>query len=380
MSTTKKICIIGPAYPYKGGIATFNDRMAIELHNMGYEVVVITFKLQYPSIFFPGKSQTTSEIKSFPFPIFRNINAINPLNWYSVGKEIQKADYDLVISRFWIPAMAPSLGWINKIIQGNKKTKITAIVDNLIPHEKRIGDSILSSFFLRSIHSAIAMSASVKYDILQQTNSLKKVALIPHPIYDHYGASKSKNEASDALNLSRDFKYILFFGLIRKYKGLDLLIKAMKSIVAYDSKFKLIVAGEFYDNEESYRNLIVELGLQENVIIYSGFIPDDQVADIFSISELLVLPYRTATQSGISQMAMHFELPMIVTNVGGLPEIVKDGKTGYISDVDSDDMSDKVIKYFSEAKHHEFQKNIIIDKKNYSWKSFAVNLLKFTLK
>jgi glycosyltransferase involved in cell wall biosynthesis len=380
VSQNLKICILGPAFPYKGGIATFNDRLATELHNQGHSLTVVTFSLQYPSFLFPGKSQTTDEIKDFPFPIFRKINAINPFNWIKVGKELSNQNFDLVISRFWIPAMAPSLGFILRKIKKNRHTKVTAIIDNLIPHEKRFGDAILSQYFLKSIDSAIAMSASVQNDIINNSKNNLPTTLIPHPLYDHYGELINYESACSKMNLDIASNYILFFGLIRKYKGLDLLINAMPHILKDQPNIKLIIAGEFYDSEKTYRDLVANLNIEDSVIFYSGFIPDDQVADIFSISKLLVLPYKTATQSGISQMAMHFTTPMVVTNVGGLPEIVEEGKTGYIVSTEATSIASAIKNYFAENKEEEFKSNILIQKQSFTWPVFVKKLLAFANK
>ncbi len=371
MPSIKKICILGPAYPYKGGIAAFNEQLALELNKLGYSVEIVTFSLQYPSFLFPGKSQVTLEKKSFPFPIFRMVNSINPLNWIMVGKRLKKKKFDIVISRFWIPVMGPSLGTILKIIKRNGHSNIYAIIDNLIPHEKRIGDKLLTRYFLNSLDHGVAMSNKVKADIRRLNKNLP-ITLTPHPVYNHYGRKICREEACEKLNLDSKHTYVLFFGLIRKYKGLDLLIEAFSHID--QGNIHLLVAGEFYDDQIKYETLISELEIIEKVHFISGFIPDDQVATIFSATTIMALPYRSATQSGITQMGLHFELPMVVTAVGGLPEVVVNNKTGCVIGPTPKEIAAGIIRCL-EIQPNIFKQSIAEKKKEYEWETFIENIL-----
>ncbi|MBO7337347.1 MAG: glycosyltransferase, partial [Paludibacteraceae bacterium] len=319
-----KILIVGPAWPYRGGIADFDERIAREYIKKGDEVEIFTFTLQYPSFLFPGKTQYSPDPRPEDLDIKRKVNSINPFNWIKVGRELKKKNADLLIIKFWLPLMAPCFGTIARIVKGNGKTKVVSILDNIIPHEHRPGDKILSKYFVSSIDAFIAMSKSV-YDDLKSLNDKKPCLLSPHPIYDNFGTAVSREEAIGSLGLDPSAKYMLFFGFIRDYKGLDILLKAIADERIKNSDIKLIVAGEFYNNSETYFELEKELGLEGKIIWRTDFIADEQVKNYFCASDIIVQPYKTATQSGVTQIAYHFEKPMLVTNVGGLPEIVPNG-------------------------------------------------------
>lgn len=371
-----KIFIIGSAHPLRGGgISTFNERLALALQSQGNEVTIYSFSLQYPGFLFPGKNQFTDEPAPENVNIVSVINSVHPLNWIKVGNRIKKEKPDLVIVRFWIPFMGASLGTIVRILKRNKHTKVLSIVDNLIPHESRIGDKLLTQYFVRPIDGFVSMSKEVLKD-LQILNQPQPAEYCPHPLYDNYGEKLDKFEAQELLQLPQGKKYLLFFGFIRKYKGLDLLLEAMSDQRLIDENVQLIVAGEYYGDEPYYAGLIDSLGLRERVHLFTEFIPNEAVRLYFSAADCVVQPYRTATQSGISQVAFHFEKPLIVTDVGGLSEIVPDGKVGYVVQPEPHQIADAIIRFYENSKEEEFTLNIIEEKKKYSWDVFVGRILK----
>lgn len=376
MGNMLKIVIVGPAYPFRGGLAAFNERIAQEYIQQGHKVEIETFTLQYPSFLFPGKTQFSSEPAPDNLEIQRSVNSINPISWFNVGKKIRNKNPDIVIIKFWIPFMAPCFGTIAKIIKKNKKINLISIIDNIVPHEKRIGDRWLANYFVKNIDGFIAMSKSVLAE-LKTFDAGKPKLFFPHPLYDQFGASISKNQASKNLILDKKFNYLLFFGFIRDYKGLDLALKAMADPRIKELPIKLIVAGEYYTDSKPYEDLIKELDIKERLILINDFIPDSKVVDYFCIADIIVQPYKSATQSGVTQIAYHFEKPMIVTDVGGLSEIVPHEKVGYIVGQNPSEIADSIIRFYQEKKEKEFIINIREEKKKYSWKGMlnAINQL-----
>ncbi|MCF8235228.1 MAG: glycosyltransferase [Bacteroidales bacterium] len=362
----KKVLIIGPAHPLRGGLANYNERLAKEYQKKGNQVHIETFSLQYPSLLFPGKSQYSNEPAPDDLSINASINSINPLNWISTGNRLAEEKYDLVISKYWLPFMAPCLGTILRRIKKNGHSKVISILDNIVPHEKRPGDKALSNYFVKSVDGFVAMSESV-LDDLNQFTTQKPKAFCPHPLYDNFGEQIPKEQAIEALQLDKNFKYILFFGFIRDYKGLDILLKAMAAKQLKDEKIRCLVAGEFYTDENPYREIIEKNNIQDKVIMQNDFIPDSEVANYFCASDIVVQPYKTATQSGVTQIAFHFNKPMIVTRVGGLPEIVPDGKIGYVTEPDPEEIAEAILKFYNENKEKEFIENVKEEKKKYSW-------------
>ena len=365
MSDKKRVIIVGSAYPLRGGgISTFNERLAKEYVNLGYDIHIETFKLQYPSFLFPGKTQYSDETPPENIKINVSLNSINPFNWVKVGRHIKKMNPDLVIMRFWIPFMAPCLGTVAKIIRKNKHTKVIAIVDNIIPHENHFGDKMLANYFVKNVDAFITMSQSVLSE-LELFDQIKPKKYTLHPLYDNFGNSMPRNEALGKLKLSENFKYILFFGFIREYKGLDLVIKAMADDWVKTQNIKLIVAGEFYSNPKPYFDLIEQLNISDKIILRNDFIPNTEVVNYFCAADMVVQPYKTATQSGVTQVAYHFNKPMIVTNVGGLAEIVPHGKVGYV--VDPDNIAEALKMFYEKDLSSDFVANIKEEKKKYSW-------------
>lgn len=360
-----KITIIGPAHPLRGGLASYNERIAKAFEDEGHEVNIVTFSLQYPNFLFPGKTQYSTDAKP-DLDISVAINSVNPLNWIKVGRQLKKQRPDLILCKFWLPFMGPCFGTILRIAKSNGHTKVASIIDNIIPHEKRLGDTAFAKYFVGAVDGFVVMSKSVGEDMRQFTLD-KSVEFVPHPIYDNYGAIVPKTEAIEQLQLPPTNKYLLFFGFIRKYKGLDILLKAMADKRIHDLGIKAIIAGEYYDEQQQYLDLIEEYDLHQHIILKDDFIPNDEVRYYFGASDVVVQPYKSATQSGISQLAFHFEKPMIVTNVGGLPEIVNDGVSGYVTEVDSAAIADAIVDYYQHEQEAAFTEAVIEKKKEFSW-------------
>lgn len=366
----KTIVIISPAHPLRGGIASSTERLAQELQYFGYEVLIYSFSLQYPSIFFPGKTQYTSAAAPKDLSIKTLVNSVNPINWWKVGKMLQKLSPDVVLVRFWMPFFAPSLGTILRLARKNGHTKTLCIADNISPHEPRPGDNILTRFFINAVDAFIVMSRSVKEDI-RRFASDSPVEYIPHPIYDNYGDIVSRLEALQKLNLSPDTNYLLFFGFIRDYKGLDLLLNAMADERIGRMNLKLIVAGEYYSNESHYEKIIETENIQERLELRTHYIPKETVKYYFCAADLVVQPYKSATQSGISQLAYHFEKPMVVTDVGGLSEIVEHGKVGYVVEVNPNAIADAIVDFFQNQKAKSMTQGVKENKKLFSWSNMV---------
>ena len=361
-----RITILGPANPFRGGIAALNERLAKQLISEGHEVNIVSFTVQYPKILFPGKSQFSEQKETFDFPITREVNSVNPFNWIKIGQKLRKSKPDLLIVRFWLPFMGMSLGTICRLVKKNKFTKIISVVDNFIPHEKRPGDSFLSKYFAKPIHGFIAMSGSVLND-LNDFDSSKPKKLTPHPIYDHYGKIESRETALKKIDLPDKYKYILFFGFIRDYKGLDLLLQAFTNPFFKNNNIKLLVAGEFYADESKYLQLIKDLDVEDLVVLKTEYIPNDEVQNFFNAADIVAQPYKSATQSGVTQIGYHFNKPMLVTNVGGLSEIIPHMKIGYVVPVDSKEIAKALIEFYENDREDLFTKNIIVEKERFSW-------------
>ncbi len=364
----KKVIVIGPAFPFRGGIANFNNALATAYYNKGDDVTLYSFTLQYPSFLFPGTTQYEDGQAPKNLKIKTLINSINPFNWIQVARKINKENPDFVIIRYWLPFMAPCLGTIARLL--NKQIKILAITDNIIPHEKRIGDSVFTKYFVKNCDAFLSLSASVLDDLTKFTDSTFK-KFIPHPIYDVFGEKTSKQEAIKNLGLNSEDKHLLFFGFVRKYKGLDLMLKAMADERIKMMGVKLIIAGEFYDDKKEYLDLIADLDLLDTIIIKGDFIPPTQVKNYFCASDMITQTYKTATQSGVTQIAYHFERPMLVTNVGGLAEIVPHNRVGYVTSQEPKDIADAIIDFYQHNKEVEFTLNTKQEKKRFSWESFV---------
>ncbi len=361
-----KIVIVGTAFPYRGGLAAYNERLAREYAKQGNDVEIITFKLQYPSFLFPGSTQYSTEPVPGDLKITRRINAINPLNWINVGREIKEKSPDIVIFCYWMAFMAPCFGTIARQARSTK-TKMVGMIHNMIPHEKTILDRIFPRYFVNAMDGFVAMTESVVADINQFDKTNKPKAVSPHPIYDHYGDPLMKKDAALKLGLNEQKNYILFFGFIRHYKGLDLLLEAFADERLRQFPVRLIIAGEFYENPQPYLDLIIKLKLEGLVELRTVFIPDSEVRNYFSIADLVAQPYRTATQSGVSQIAYHFNTPMLVTNVGGLAETIPDGKVGYVTEVEPVQIANAMVDFYINNRAEKMIENILVEKQKFHW-------------
>ncbi len=365
-----KIAILGTAYPFRGGLAAFNERLARAYQNQGPTVKIFTFTTQYPNFLFPGESQFSEASAPSDLDIERCLSSINPLTWFSTAKKIKQFAPDILIVKFWLPFMGAAFGAVLRMI--NKNCKIICVVDNIIPHEKRIGDRPLTNYFIKPIHGFLCMSHSVVADF-KQFKTKAPVLFSPHPIYD-YGPIISKNEARSKLGLKSDDQIILFFGIIRDYKGLDWLLEAFSRTSYKTYNYKLLVAGEFYTDDKPYRELMQRLNLGEHLILHDRFIHDDKVHDYFNAADVVVQPYKHATQSGVTQIAFHFEKPMIVTDVGGLSEIVPHGKAGYVVKPNIEAIAGAIENFFVNDKAAHFIAGVKDEKKKYSWDIFIKEL------
>ena len=364
-----KIIIIGPAHPLRGGLATFNQRLAKEFNDQGDDCSIYSFSLQYPKFLFPGKTQYTNEPAPSGIKIFSLINSINPFNWIKVGNRLKKEKPDIIVVRYWLPLMGPALGTILRRVRKNRHSRIICIADNIIPHEHRAGDKAFTKYFLKSCDAFITMSAKVMDD-LRKYEKDKPAKLIQHPLYDNFGEPTSKSEAREKLGAGSREAVVLFFGFIRKYKGLDILLDAMK-ILRENPKpeirnLKLLVAGEFYEDEKPYREQINKLGIGDNLILHTHFIPDSEVKYYLCAADAVIQPYKHATQSGVTPLAYHFEKPMIVTNVGGLPSLVPNEKAGLVVEPEPGSIADGILKFYQLGENY-FLPHLRSEKQKYSW-------------
>ncbi|MFN5439747.1 MAG: glycosyltransferase [Bacteroidota bacterium] len=370
----QKIIIIGSAFPLRGGgITTFNERLAAEFQQLGHEVIIYSFSLQYPSFLFPGKSQYANRPEPKNIKIKSVINSVNPLNWIKVGNQIAQEKPSLVLIRYWLPFMSPALGTIARVIRRKKNTKIVCIADNIIPHEKRTADKILTKYFMLPIDGFITMSNKVTQDLLQ-FNSHANYKQVVHPLYDNFGKIIDKREARKYLKIEPNIKLVLFFGFIREYKGLDLLLDAMDTDDVKKQSIQLIVAGEFYQNKDVYLDQINQKGISSQVRIIDDFIPDDMVRYYCCAADVIVQPYKKATQSGVTPLAYHFEVPMIVTKVGGLPEMVKDGESGLVCEPNSQSIAEHISEFFNKGVDY-FLPGLKAEKEKFSWSSFVSSIM-----
>jgi D-inositol-3-phosphate glycosyltransferase len=373
-----KIVIVGTAYPMRGGIAQYNTLLYKYL-SAGNDVKIFSFKRQYPEIFFPGKTQYEQGKPPFKIPDEKNVisvDSVNPFNWIITGKKIAGENPDLIIFKYWLPFFAPCFAVISFIAKKFSKAKVLFICDNVIPHEKRFGDNFFTMLAFSQTDYFVVMSKTVEKDLKKFNKESKPYKLIQHPVYNIFGDKVPKSDAKDFIykNYNIDVmndKVILFFGYIRKYKGLNYLLDAMPEILRKVS-LKLLVVGEFYEDENKYLDQIKNLGLDKNVKVISDFVPDANVKYFFSACDAVVLPYTDATQSGIIQIAYHYDKPVIATDVGGLSEVVKDNETGFVIEPKSPGaISDAVIKFYENNMEEKFSANATEEKKKYNWESFV---------
>ncbi|HSU51559.1 MAG TPA: glycosyltransferase [Segetibacter sp.] len=370
-----KVVIIGPAHPLRGGLASFNERLARQFITEGHQVSIYTFSLQYPRFLFPGTTQYSTEPAPNDLSIKVAINSINPLNWLRVGNELRKARPDIIVVRYWLPFMGPCLGTILRIAKKNRVTKVVCIADNIKPHEKRPGDEPFTKYFLRPVDAFITMSEKVMRDLKTFTD--KPAVQVTHPLYDNFGEQLQKQDARNHLGLDLNEKIILFFGFIRQYKGLDLLLLAMAKESIKQSGIKLLIAGEFYEDRKVYDELIAQYKLSSQLILKTDFIPDSEVKYYLSACDFVIQPYRNATQSGVTPLAYHFEKPMLVTNVGGLPDLVPEDKVGVIAEPTPDSIAANILKLYELGENY-FLPHLREEKEKYNWDILTSNIIRLS--
>ena len=370
------VVIIGPAHPLRGGLASFNERLARQFIKQGFNTKIYTFSLQYPGFLFPGTTQYSDAPAPADLEIRVCINSVLPTNWLKVGLELKKLKPDFIVVRYWLPVMGPCLGTILRIVRKNNHTKIICIADNIIPHEKRKGDNLFTKYFIKPIDAFIVMSEKVMSD-LKLFDKNKPVQLIQHPLYDNFGEKIEQKLARKNIGIEADEKIILFFGIIRKYKGLDILLDALALLKKEDAvtPFKVLIAGEFYEDRKPFDEQVTRLGLEDMLILRTDFIPDNEVRNFFCAADVVIQPYKNATQSGVTPLAYHFEIPMIVTNVGGLPALVPDGVVGLVAEPNAAAIAETITKYFTKN-DQIFIKNLKEEKKNFSWEKLVNGITK----
>jgi glycosyltransferase involved in cell wall biosynthesis len=372
------VVIIGPAYPLRGGLATFDQRLAREFIQQGYDCRIYSFSLQYPDFLFPGTTQYSTDPPPEGLTILSRINSINPFNWWSVGRELRRLKPDLIVVRYWLPLMGPALGTILRSVRKNRHTKIVAITDNVIPHEKRPGDIPFTRYFLRSCDGFITMSEKVMQD-LRTFQPDKPARQVLHPLYDNFGdpipqdAARARLRAK-GVNIGDTDRVLLFFGFIRKYKGLDIALEAMADPRIRTQGIRLLVAGEFYEDAGPYREQIARLGIEDLLVLRTDFIPDGEVRDYLCAADAVIQPYRNATQSGVTPLAYHFEKPMIVSDVGGLPALVPHERVGLVAAPEPTAMADAILRFFTLGAAH-FLPALRTEKEKYSWSRLVDSIL-----
>ena len=364
-----KIFIIGPAYPLRGGLATFDELFCKAFNEQGHDCEIISYSLQYPNFLFPGSTQfDTSGNAPQKIKIHTLINSVNPLSWIKTARFIKKQKPDFIVFRFWIPFMGPALGSIARLIR-KSGIKVLAITDNVIPHEARPGDVAFAKYFINACDGFVTMSKAVMGDLEKFTNTIHKKYLL-HPLYTSFGEKLNKHDARIALGLPEDKQIVLFFGLIRKYKGLDMLLDAMNELKA-NPNIILVIAGEFYEDKQPYLDLIEKYQIRKQVILHAKFISNEDVKLYFSAADLVALPYRSATQSGVTQVSFHFEVPTLVTNVGGLGEIIPDKIAGYVVAPNGKAIAEGIKDYFENNRMLSFTEGMKKEKQKYDWKIFV---------
>ena len=368
-----RVVIIGPAYPLRGGLATYNERLAHAFQEAGDEVRLVTFSLQYPNFLFPGQTQFSTGPAPEGLDVEVSLNSVNPLSWWKVGEKLRREKPDLVVFRFWLPFMGPALGTVARLAARNGHTRVVAITDNVIPHEARPGDRPLTRYFLSACHGFVTMSRSVLAD-LRRLHFRQPALYRPHPLYDNFGPTKPKAAALAALKLDPSFGYLLFFGFIRAYKGLDILLEAFADERLAALPVKLIIAGEYYEDAAPYEALIKQHNLESRLIRATDFIPNEQVADYFCAADMVVQPYKNATQSGVSQIAYHFGRPMLVTDVGGLAELIPDGEVGYVVPPAPRAIADALVDFYARQREAEFMAGVAAKRQEFSWEVMVAAL------
>ncbi len=364
-----KICIVGPAHPYRGGLASIMEKMARVYQAAGHDVKIYTFTVQYPSLLFPGKTQYVTTPPPADLRIERVLNNVNPFNWIKVGLRLRREAPDVVLMKYWTPFMAPAFGTVARIARSNGHTKVLCQIDNVEPHEHHVIDRPCNRYYLGAVDGFVYMSEQVHRELREYTSA--PALFSPHPMFENFGERVAREEACQRLGVDPEKHYLLFLGLIRDYKGLDLLLEAFEKVK--NPSLRLLVAGEFYNDKEQYRATLDRLG--ERVVLHEGFVRDEDVRYYFSVADALVLPYRTATQSGVTQIAYNFSVPMVVTRVGGLPEIVPDGRVGLVCEPTAESIAESIEQLYQGDLLGRFAENFPAERKRFSWEEMCAKLL-----
>ncbi len=378
-TTTVKIALLGPSAPYRGGIAHHNNMLVRSLRARGHEVDMITFNRQYPAFLYPGAFQEEGGEEFSDIGAERLLDSMNPLSWRGVARELAGREYDLHINRFWIPLFGWMFGTIAARLEreGSCGPTIT-LVDNLHPHEARPGDRLLTGRHFRYCKGAITQSGTVSTQFQQAFPTIPEI-MVPHPVYENFGRQLEKREARSRVDIG-DGPVILFFGFVRKYKGLDHLLRAMKRTIALVPGIRLLVVGEYFDDPEEYRQIMREEQIEESVTVVDRYVPNEEVAQWFSAADLLVLPYRSATNSGIVQIGYNFALPAVVTDVGSLSEVVLHDETGIVvPDPQPDTLANAIAFAFEGDRLARLREGIKVERKKYSWEEFARRVEEFAV-
>ncbi|HLP18519.1 MAG TPA: glycosyltransferase [Bacteroidota bacterium] len=361
------VLILGTAYPMRGGIAHFIALLASHLKKK-HAAQIFSFKRQYPSFLFPGKTQMEEGEPGIPVDAQAEIDSINPFNWIRVGLKARRLHPDVIVYKYWLPFFGPCFGTISAIAKWRRPhTRVIAICDNVIPHEHRPGDRVFTKYAFAFTDGFLVMSDAVERDLhtLVPHPQYRKAA---HPVYEIFGRSIPKREARARLGLAAEGNVLLFFGYVRKYKGLHTLIDAMAALPATLPPVTLLVVGEYYGDEKEYRDHIARLGLEDRVRVHSDYVPNERVAEYFCASDCVVLPYSSATQSGIAQIAYQFTKPVIATDVGGLAEVVIDGVSGLITRPESPALlAESIARFYEEHLEARLSAGAAEEKKKYSW-------------
>lgn len=367
MEPIHKLIVLGPAHPYRGGLAAIMETMARIFQRRGAAVRIETFTVQYPSFLFPGESQTLDTPAPDDLQIVRRVNTVNPFNWWRVGQRLRRERPDVILLKYWTPFMAPCFGTIARLARRNGHTKVLCQIDNVEPHEHHIIDRPFNRYFLRAVDGFVYMSEQVHRELSDYTDA--PALFSPHPMFEHFGGPIDRAEACARLGIDPACGYVLFFGLIREYKGLDMLLDAWARLKreGRTAGRKLLVAGEFYTDRKPYLEQIERLGLQNDVVLHDRFVADDAVKNYFSAADFLVLPYRTATQSGVTQIAYRFSVPMVVTEVGGLPEIVPDGRAGMVCRPEVGSLAGAIGRMFDAETLQQLREGVRAESRRFSW-------------
>lgn len=373
--TPKKIAILSTFYPYRGGIAQFSGALFRALET-SCEVQAFNFSKQYPSFLFPGETQfVKAGDNADEIPSVRVLNSTSPVSYLKTASKINAFDPNIFISNYWMTFFGPAMGTVAKRISSTAK-KI-AILHNIIPHEKRFYDQLSNRYFLNNHDGFVVLSEAVEKDLLSFKPDAKFIR-IPHPNYNHFGDKWDKGAAQAHLKIDPDKKTLLFFGIIRDYKGLDVLLAAFFKL---DSSYQLLIAGECYGSFEKYQKLIDASGAKNRIFCFNQYISDQEVPIFFSAADVCILSYKSATQSGITAIAHHFCLPLIATDVGGLKESIQHGKNGLIIPFPDEKLLCEAIElYFKESKLDTFSHQLALENKENSWDNFAAKLLEFSSK